>query len=73
VLGKKRLKPGDEVITPACGFPTTLNPILQNNLVPVFVDLDIGTYDVNPADIRKAISRKTKAIFIPHTSETRAE
>ncbi len=45
-LGEKRLKPGDEVITTACGFPTTLNPILQNNLVPVFLDVDLGTYNI---------------------------
>jgi CDP-6-deoxy-D-xylo-4-hexulose-3-dehydrase len=66
-LGKRQLKPGDEVITVACGFPTTLNPILQNNLTPVFLDVEVGTYNVNPSDIEKAVSRKTKAIFIAHT------
>ncbi|MCK4994835.1 MAG: lipopolysaccharide biosynthesis protein RfbH [Candidatus Omnitrophica bacterium] len=66
-LKDKRLKPGDEVITTACGFPTTLNPILQNNLVPVFVDVELGTYNIDPKKIEKAISKKTKAIFIAHT------
>jgi len=66
-LGKKRLLPGDEVITTACGFPTTLNPILQNNLVPVFIDIDLGTYNINANRIEKAIKKRTKAIFIPHT------
>ena len=66
-LGKKRLKPGDEVITAACGFPTTLNPILQNNLTPVFIDIDLGTYNIQVDKIEKAISKKTKAIFIAHT------
>lgn len=66
-LGEKRLKSGDEVITVACGFPTTLNPILQNNLVPVFVDIGLGTYNIQPENIEKAISEKTKAIFIAHT------
>jgi len=66
-LGKKRLKPGDEVITTACGFPTTLNPILQNSLIPVFVDIDLGTYNIQTDKLEKAISKKTKAIFIAHT------
>ena len=66
-LGKRRLKPGDEVITTACGFPTTLNPILQNNLIPVFVDIDLGTYNIQTDKLEKAISEKTKAIFIAHT------
>lgn len=66
-LGHRRLKPGDEVITVACGFPTTLNPILQNNLVPVFVDVELGTYNIDAARIEKAISKKTKAIFVAHT------
>jgi CDP-4-dehydro-6-deoxyglucose reductase, E1 len=67
LLGKRQLKPGDEVITTACGFPTTLNPILQNNLVPVFVDVELGTYNIQAEKIEKAISKKTKAIFVPHT------
>lgn len=66
-LGKKRLKPKDEVITTACGFPTTLNPIIQNGLVPVFVDVGLGTYNVDVSKIERAISQKTKAIFVPHT------
>lgn len=66
-LGSRRLKPGDEVITTACGFPTTLNPILQNGLVPVFIDVELGTYNIDTKKIEKAISKKTKAIFIPHT------
>ena len=66
-LGEKRLKPGDEVITTACGFPTTLNPIIQNNLVPVFVDVEMGTYNIQVDQIENAISEKTKAIMIPHT------
>ncbi len=66
-LGEKRLKPGDEVITTACGFPTTLNPIIQNNLTPVFVDVEIGTYNIQIDHIENAISEKTKAIIIPHT------
>jgi len=66
-LGKKRLQPGDEVITTACGFPTTLNPIIQNNLVPVFLDIDIGSYNIRVDQIEPAISEKTKAIMIPHT------
>jgi len=65
-LGEKRLKPGDEVITTACGFPTTLNPILQNNLTPVFIDVDLGTYNIQADKIEKVISKKTKAIFIAH-------
>lgn len=66
-LGKRKLKPGDEVITTACGFPTTLNAIIQNSLTPVFIDLDLGTYNIQVDKIEKAISRRTKAIFIAHT------
>jgi len=66
-LGKRRLEPGDEVITTACGFPTTLNPIIQNNLLPVFVDIELETYNIDVKKIEKAISKKTKAIFIAHT------
>ena len=73
LLGNKRLKPGDEVITIPCGFPTTLNPIIQNNLVPVFIDIELGTYNVRADDIEKAVSRKTKAIFLPHTLGIPAE
>jgi len=66
-LGEKRLKRDDEVITTACGFPTTLNPIIQNNLIPVFIDVDLGTYNIQVDEIEKAITSKTKAIFIAHT------
>lgn len=66
-LGERRLKPGDEVITTACGFPTTLNPIIQNNLIPVFIDVNLGTYNIQADKIEEAISDKTKAIFVPHT------
>lgn len=66
-LGKNQLKPGDEVITTACGFPTTLNPVLQNNLVPVFIDVEPGTYNIRAGRIEEAISDRTKAILIPHT------
>jgi CDP-6-deoxy-D-xylo-4-hexulose-3-dehydrase len=66
-LGEKRLMPGDEVITTACGFPTTLNPIIQNNLIPVIIDIELGTYNIQADRIEQAISDKTKAIFIPHT------
>ncbi len=67
LLKERRLKPGDEVITIACGFPTTLNPIIQNNLVPVFIDVDLGTYNIQADKIEEAITEKTKAIFVAHT------
>ena len=66
-LGERRLKPGDEVITTACAFPTTVNPIIQNNLVPVFIDVDIGTYNIQVDKVEDAITKKTKAIFLAHT------
>jgi len=66
-LGKRRLNPGDEVITVACAFPTTVNPIIQHNLVPVFIDIDIGTYNIQAEKIEKVLSEKTKAIFLAHT------
>lgn len=66
-LGDERLKPGDEVVTVAAGFPTTVNPILQNNAIPVFVDVDVPTYNVNVDQLADAISPKTKAIMIAHT------
>lgn len=66
-LGDRRLKKGDEVISVAAGFPTTVNPIIQQGLVPVFVDCEIGTYNINASKIEEAISPKTKAIFIAHT------
>jgi CDP-6-deoxy-D-xylo-4-hexulose-3-dehydrase len=66
-LGERRLKPGDEVLTVASGFPTTLNPIIQNRLVPVFVDVDVPTYNVNVAELEAAIGPRTRAIMIAHT------
>ena len=66
-LGRRRLKPGDEVITVACAFPTTVSPIIQNKLIPVFLDVDIGTYNIQANNIQEALSEKTKAIFIAHT------
>lgn len=67
LLGERRLRPGDEVISVAAGFPTTLNPIIQHGMVPVFIDITIGTYNVDVEQIEKAISPKTKAIFLAHT------
>lgn len=67
LLGKKKLKPGDEIITVAAGFPTTINPIIQNQLVPVFVDIDIPGYNARIEDIEKALSPKTRGIFFAHT------
>ena len=66
-LGARKLNPGDEVITVATSFPTTVNPIIQNRLVPVFVDVDLGYYNVNVEQVKKAISPKTRAIMIAHT------
>jgi CDP-6-deoxy-D-xylo-4-hexulose-3-dehydrase len=66
-LGKKALKPGDEVLTVAMGFPTTVNPIIQNGLRPVVVDVELGTYDAKPAMLREAIGPKTRAIMMAHT------
>ncbi|SVC57776.1 uncharacterized protein METZ01_LOCUS310630, partial [marine metagenome] len=66
-LGDKQMKPGDEVITVACGFPATVAPIVQNKLVPVFVDASLETYNAIPEQIEKAIGPKTRAIFMAHT------
>lgn len=66
-LKEKQLKPGDEVITPASGFPTTVNPILQNSLTPVFVDVTIPTYNIDASALEAALSPRTKAVFLPHT------
>ena len=66
-LGERRLKEGDEVITVAAGFPTTINPIIQYNCIPVFCDMDLPTYSINIEQLKKAVSRKTKAIFLAHT------
>lgn len=66
-LGDRALVPGDEVITVAAGFPTTVNPIIQNGMVPVFVDVDIPTYNIDPNQIEAAITDRTRAIMIAHT------
>ncbi len=66
-LGDRALKPGDEVITVAAGFPTTVTPIIQNGLVPVYVDVDIPTYVANENQLQAAIGPKTKAIMMAHT------
>jgi len=66
-LGEKRLKPGDEVIAVAAGFPSTVTPIIQCGLIPVYVDVDIPTYNIDVDMMRKAISPKTRCIFIAHT------
>lgn len=66
-LGRRRLQPGDEIITLASGFPTTLNPILQNNLIPVFVDVKTPTYNIDFSFLDSALSSRTRAVFLPHT------
>ncbi len=66
-LGDRRLKPGDEVITVAAGFPSTVAPIVQNGLVPVFVDVRLGDYNADPDGLRAAISPRTRAIMVAHT------
>jgi len=66
-LGDRRIKKGDEVITTAVSFPTTVNPIILSGCVPVFVDVDIPTYNVKIEEIKKAITNKTKAVFLAHT------
>lgn len=62
-----RLRPGDEVITAACGFPTTVNPIIQYGLIPVFLDVNPETLNINARDLEKALSKKTRAVFVAHT------
>jgi CDP-6-deoxy-D-xylo-4-hexulose-3-dehydrase len=66
-LGDKRLKLGDEVITVSAGFPATVTPIIQNNCIPVFVDVDMKTYNIDIKMMEKAITKKTRCIFIAHT------
>ncbi|MBW2974490.1 lipopolysaccharide biosynthesis protein RfbH [Candidatus Woesearchaeota archaeon] len=66
-LGERRIKAGDEVITAAAAFPTTVNPIIQVDAVPVFVDVELGNYNVRAEDIESAITPKTKAIVLAHT------
>lgn len=67
LLGERALKPGNEIITAAAGFPTTVNPILQNGLIPVFIDSHIPSYNPLPESIEAAISDKTRAIMLAHT------
>ena len=66
-LGERQIKPRDEVITVAAGFPTTVNPLIQYGAIPVFIDVDIPTYNIKAELIEQAISAKTKAIMIAHT------
>jgi CDP-6-deoxy-D-xylo-4-hexulose-3-dehydrase len=67
LLGDRAVKPGDEVITVAAGFPTTVNPILQNGCVPVFIDVDIPTYNIDVSRLEDALSERTRAVMIAHT------
>ncbi len=66
-LRDRRLRPGDEVITVAAGFPTTVNPIVQNGLVPVFVDVTLPTYNIDVSQLDAALSDRTRAIMVAHT------
>lgn len=66
-LGDRALQPGDEVITVAAGFPTTVNPALQNQLVPVFIDVDVPTYNVDASQLEAAFSSRTRAVMLAHT------
>ena len=66
-LGERRLRPGDEVITVAAAFPPTINPILQNNLVPVFVDVTLPTLQIDVSLLEAALSGRTRAIMVAHT------
>ena len=66
-LGARAIRPGDEVIGVAAGFPTTVNPILQFGAVPVFVDVEMGTYNIDASQLEAAINPKTKAIMLAHT------
>jgi len=66
-LREKAIRPGDEVITVAAGFPTTVAPVIQNRAVPVFVDIDLKTHNIRVEDLEKALSLKTKAVMIAHT------
>ena len=66
-LGERRLTPGDEVVAVAAGFPTTVNPIIQNGLVPVFLDVELGTYNVDVGRLEEAVGPRTKAVMLAHT------
>jgi len=67
LLKEKQLKPEDEILTVAAGFPTTVNPIVQNGLIPVFVDVELDTFNIKVSEIENAVSEKTKAIILAHT------
>lgn len=67
LLKNKRIKKGDEVITIAAGFPTTVSPIVQNGAIPVFIDIDLGTYNIDIKNLKKALTKKTKAVILAHT------
>lgn len=67
MLGERRIKPGDEVITVAAGFPTTVTPIIQYGAIPVFLDISLATYNIDCSQIEKALSEKTKAVMLAHT------
>lgn len=67
LLGERAIRPGDEVITVAAGFPTTVNPILQNGAVPVFVDVHLPTYNIDVTQLEAALSGRTRAVMIAHT------
>src|SRR5271170_4360548 len=66
-LGERRLEAGDEVITVAGGFPTTVNPIVQNGAVPVFLDVTLPTFQVDVTQLEEALSERTKAVILAHT------
>jgi CDP-6-deoxy-D-xylo-4-hexulose-3-dehydrase len=66
-LGEARLRPGDEVLTVAAGFPTTVNPMIQNGLVPVFVDVELGSYGPILSQLEEGVSERTRAVMIAHT------
>jgi len=66
-LGERRLQPGDEVVTVAAAFPTTVFPLVQYGLVPVFVDVDLGTYNAIPDRVAEAVTPRTRAIMLAHT------
>ncbi|MDD4882597.1 MAG: DegT/DnrJ/EryC1/StrS family aminotransferase, partial [Gallionellaceae bacterium] len=67
LLGERALKAGDEVITVAAGFPTTVNPILLYGMTPVFVDVQLGTYNIDASQLEAAVSPRTRAIMLAHT------
>lgn len=66
-LGERRLRPGDEVITVAAGFPTTVTPIVQNGMIPVFVDIELGTYNVDVRCLEEAVGKSSRAVILAHT------